>query len=163
MLKRSCASARFASRLVIVTMGAAGLLAVAVPQAGAQSASCQSIQPMLVQRKEISGRLSAGPKGKLDARVACSGFNQLVSNGQALIKWVDANKDWCQIPDTFVGGIKADHEKAISIRARACKVAAQQTEMEKRAKEGGGGGGGAGGLLGGGGLTGQQAMPQGAL
>ncbi len=161
MLKRPCASARFASRLVIVSMGVIGLLTATVPDAGAQSTSCQNIQPMLTQRKEISGRLSAGPKGKMDARVACSGFNQLVSNGQTLIKWVDANKDWCQIPDAFVGGIKADHEKAVSIRARACKVAAQQSEMEKRAKEGGGGGGG--GLLGGGGLAGQQAMPQGAL
>ena len=161
MLKRPCASARFASRLVLAAMGAAGLLAASVPDAGAQSAICQNIQPMLTQRKEISGKLSAGSKGKLDARVACSGFNQLVSNGQTLIKWVDANKDWCQIPEAFVGGIKADHEKAISIRARACKVAAQQNEMDKRAKEGGGGG--AGGLLGGGGLAGQQVMPQGAL
>lgn len=162
MLKRPCASARSASCLAAAAMGAAGLLMAAVPEAVAQSASCQSIQPMLTQRKEISGRLTAGAKGKLDARVACSGFNQLVSNGQTLIKWVDANKDWCQIPDAFVGGIKADHEKAISIRARACKVAAQQTQMEKRAREGGNGSG-AGGLLGGGGLAGQQAMPQGAL
>lgn len=161
MLKRPCASARSASRLIVVAVGAAGLITAAVPEAGAQSAICQNIQPMLTQRKEISGKLSAGAKGKLDARVACSGFNQLVSNGQTLIKWVDANKDWCQIPEAFVGGIKADHEKAISIRARACKVAAQQTEMDKRAREGGGGG--AGGLLGGGGLAGQQVMPQGAL
>lgn len=161
MLTRPCASARFASRLVAVAVGAAGLLVSAVPDAGAQSASCQSIQPMLTQRKDISGRLSSGAKGKLDARVACSGFNQLVSNGQTLIKWVETNKDWCQIPETFVSGIKADHEKAISIRARACKVAAQQTQMDKRAKEGAGSG--AGGLLGGGGLAGQQAMPQGAL
>ena len=161
MLKRPCASARSASRLIVVAVGAAGLITAAVPEAGAQSAICQNIQPMLTQRKEISGKLSAGSKGKLDARVACSGFNQLVSNGQTLIKWVDANKDWCQIPEAFVGGIKADHEKAISIRARACKVAAQQTEMDKRAREGGGGG--AGGLLGGGGLAGQQVMPQGAL
>lgn len=161
MLKRPCASARSASRLIVVAVGAAGLITAAVTEAGAQSAICQNIQPMLTQRKEISGKLSAGAKGKLDARVACSGFNQLVSNGQTLIKWVDANKDWCQIPEAFVGGIKADHEKAISIRARACKVAAQQTEMDKRAREGGGGG--AGGLLGGGGLAGQQVMPQGAL
>lgn len=161
MLKRSCAFPGPAARLVVVAMGAIGLITTDVPEAGAQSASCQSIQPMLLQRKEISGRLTAGSKGKLDARVACSGFNQLVSNGQTLIKWVDANKDWCQIPETFVGGIKADHERAISIRARACKVAAQQTQMEKRAKEGGGGG--TSGLLGGGGLAGQQAMPQGAL
>lgn len=161
MSTRPCASSRSASRLVLAAMGAAGLLAAAVPEAFAQSTSCQSIQPMLTQRKDISSRLTAGSKGKLDARVACSGFNQLVSNGQTLIKWVDANKDWCQIPDAFVGGIKADHEKAVSIRARACKVAAQQTQMEKRAREGGGSG--AGGLLGGGGLAGQQAMPQGAL
>jgi hypothetical protein len=114
---------------------------------------------MLVQRKAIGDRISAATKGKkqIDARMACTSFGSLVSNGQTVIKWVEANKDWCQIPDAFLEGIKADHARAVTIRGQACGAVAKQAQMEKKAREAGGG------LLGGGGLSGAMRMPQGAL
>lgn len=138
----------------------AATVSAALP-AHAQSASCGEITPLLAQRKSIADKIQAAAgKGKqIDAKTACSSFGQLVSNGQTLVKFIDTNKDWCQIPDSFIQGIKTDHTRAITIRGKACNVAAQQTRMEKQAREGGGGGG----LLGGPGLTGSMAMPKGAL
>ncbi len=121
---------------------------------------------MLVQRKAIGDRISAATKGKkqIDARMACTNFGSLVSNGQTVIKWVEANKEWCSIPDNFVQGIKNDHAKATELRGKACNVAAQQTALEKKARQQAQqGGGGGGGLLGGPGLTGEYKIPQGAL
>lgn len=140
---------------------ALAFLCVAGP-AFAQAAGCGDVQKMLLERKSLGERITAAAKGKkqIDARVACTNFGQLVSNGQTLVKWIDTNKDWCSIPDSFAEGIKADHGRAISIRARACTAAAQQAKMEKQAREGGGQ---QGGLLGGGGLTGLSKLPQGAL
>ena len=130
-------------------------------QAFAQaSASCGEIAKHLEQRKTIAASLQAGGKKKMDAKVACAGFGRLVANGATIVKWTDANKDWCQVPDSFVEGIKADHVKAQEIRAKACNVAAKIQQMEKQAKKQGPAGGG---LLGGGGLTGSSALPQGAL
>jgi len=128
-------------------------------EAGAQAAGCGDIQKFLAERKGIAGSVAPKKGQQLDARFACTGCGKLVSNGSALIKWVETNKDWCQIPDAFASGIKADHERAVTIRAKACGVAAKQTQMEKQAREGGGGGG----LLGGPGLEGQMRVPQGAL
>ena len=82
----------------------------------------------------------------------------LVTNGTTAVKWLEANKDWCQIPDPVVENIKQDHARAVDLRGKACKAAAQQAAMEKKAKEGG-----SSGLLGGDGLTGSYRMPQGAL
>ena len=130
----------------------------------AQAAGCGDIQPMLVQRKAIGDRISAatgGGKKQIDANRACKDFGALVSNGQTLIKWAEANKDWCQIPENFVTNVKEDHNRAIKIRGQACGAAAKQAQMEKQAREGGGGG--AGGLLGGPGLSGATRLPQGAL
>lgn len=144
-------------------LAAAVLIVVGTGTASAQGAAgCTDVQPMLTQRKSIGERLSSATKGgkQLDAKFACASFNQLVSNGQTLIKWIDANKDWCQIPDTFADGIKVDHNRAIGIRSKACGVAAKQAQMEKQAREGGGA---QGGLLGGGGLSGPTRLPQGAL
>jgi hypothetical protein len=136
-------------------------LPILATQANAQAAAgCGDIQKMLLDRKSIASTLTPKKGQQMDARFACAGFGKLVSNGQTLIKWVDANKDWCQIPDSFSDGIKADHTRAVAIRTKACGIAAKVTEMEKKAKEGGGQNGG---LLGGGGLEGVQRMPQGAL
>jgi hypothetical protein len=128
----------------------------------AQSASCADIQKMLLQRKSIGERIASATKGKkqIDAGRACTDFGALVSNGQSLLKFTDVNKDWCQIPDSFVQGIREDHGRAVKIRGQACGAAAKQAQMEKQAREGGGGGGG---LLGGNGLSGANRLPQGAL
>lgn len=125
------------------------------------SSSCGAIQSQLEQRKSIAASLQAGGKKKIDAKTACVGFNRLVANGEAILRWTTVNKDWCQVPDSFVEGIKADHVKAQDIRTKACTVAAKIQQMEKQAKSGNGPGGG--GLLGGGGLTGSTALPRGAL
>ena len=142
---------------------AAALLTVGTAAASAQGAAgCTDVQAMLMQRKSIGERLSSASKGgkQLDAKFACTNFTQLVSNGQTLVKWMEANKEWCQIPDSFANGIKLDHNRAIGIRSKACGVAAKQAQMEKQAREGGGA---QGGLLGGGGLSGPTRLPQGAL
>ena len=127
----------------------------------AQSASCTDIQKMLLQRKSIGERIATATKGKkqIDAGRACADFGALVSNGQSLLKFTDVNKDWCQIPDSFVQGIKEDHGRALKIRGQACGAAAKQAQMEKQAREGGGNSG----LLGGNGLSGASRLPQGAL
>lgn len=143
-------------------LAASAVLVFAAGEAFAQaSASCGDIAKHLEQRKNIAASLQPKGKQKMDAKVACAGFGRLVANGATIVKWTDANKDWCQVPDSFVEGIKADHVKAQEIRAKACSVAAKIQQMEKQAKSQQGPGGG--GLLGGGGLTGSSSLPQGAL
>lgn len=131
----------------------------------AQSAACQDIAKNLQERRSIVERLQKlGKGGKIDPRVACTGFTQLVSNGSAIMKWMEANASWCQVPDSFVENMRADHRKSSDLRAKACKVAQQQAQMERRAREGGGAPGQqGGGLLGGPGLEGTYRLPQGAL
>lgn len=155
-------AARFAARWALALVALPVLAPIFASAAVAQSASCGAIQKFLVERKSLAASLTPKKGHQMDARFACSGFGKLVSNGNSLIKWVDGNKDWCQIPDAFVTGIKADHTRAVSIRAKACGIAAKMAEMEKRAKAGAGAGASTG-LLGGGGLEGQSRLPQGAL
>ena len=152
----------------------AGFAAVSAAPALAQSAECQRGGAMLNTRQALVAKLSAlGSKNKkqVDPRAACTLFGQLVSNGASVIKWLDTNKEWCSIPDSFVEGLKGDHAKAAELRGKACTAAAQMAVMEKKAREqqqqqaqgGGGPAGPAAGPLGGPGLTGSFKMPQGAL
>lgn len=150
--------ARKGARVAAALIGSALVLS-ASGAAFAQS-GCDQLATYLQQRKAIADGIGGGGKKKqIDAKVACGGFANLVNNGAALIKWSEANKEWCRIPDSFIEGVKADNMKAAQIRVKACSAAAQMEKMQKQAREGGGGSG----LLGGGGLTGAQRLPQGAL
>jgi len=155
----------FGRSAALPCLAAAGLSLGALVASGApalaQAAGCQDIGKTLNERRTIVERLSGlSQKGKkVEPKVACQMFTSLVSNGTTVIKFLDANKDWCQIPDTFVEGMKKDHKRAQELRGTACNAAVKQAEFEKRAKEGGGGSG----LLGGDGLTGSYRVPQGAL
>jgi hypothetical protein len=130
--------------------------------AQAQSSSCQQAGSYMAERKSLVEAVQklGGKDKKMDAKAACAAFGKLVANGATMLKWAEANKDWCQVPEQFIQGIKTDHEKVTKIRGQACGAAAKQAEMEKNARSGQGG---AGGLLGGGGLEGSYKIPQGAL
>jgi len=149
-------------------VAAAGIL-VAAP-AIAQSSNCQDAQKFISERQgliqQINKLSGEGPKKKqIDARAACGIFSKLVANGDTGVKWLEANKDWCQVPEQFAQSFTQDHKRVVNLKGQACNAAAKMAQMEKQAKQqqqqqqqqGGGG------LLGGGGLTGSYSIPKGAL
>jgi hypothetical protein len=130
----------------------------------AQPSTCQEAQKFIGERQTLIQSLnkSAGKDKKLDPRVACTVFGKLQTNGEKGLKWLEANKDWCQIPDQFTQNFSQEHDKIKDLKGQACKAAAQFGEMEKKARQ-------AqqqqqkGANPFGGGLTGEYKVPQGAL
>src|SRR3954454_3997841 len=121
---------------LLAGLAAAGLIVAAGP-AFAQAAGCEDAQKFMTERKNLSEQLqkAGGKDKKLDPRMACTLFGKLQSNGETGIKWIEANKDWCQIPDQFAQNFKTEHDKVKELRGQACKVAAQFTAMEKKARQ----------------------------
>jgi hypothetical protein len=152
---------RLAGGLAAAGMIAAGMLVAAAP-ASAQMSSCQDAQKFLGERQSLIQQITklGGKQKKVDPRTACSIMGKLVSNGEVGMKWLETNKDWCQVPDQFAEQFKEDHERSKDMRSKACEAAAQITALEKKArqaqqqKQRGGFGGG---------LTGEYKIPQGAL
>jgi hypothetical protein len=149
-----------ASTMAFLAVGAA--LALAGPAA---AQSCSDIQKTLAERQSLIGQAnsSAGNKKlKMTAQQACGLFTKLQTNGQTGLKFIEANKEWCSIPDSFAENFKADHERVSGMRTKICGAAAQQAAMEKKMRAQAAQNQG-GGLLGGPGLTGSFKVPQGAL
>jgi hypothetical protein len=143
-----------------------GTVLLAAP-AAAQNSACGDIQKTLAERQSLIQQANAGADAKakrmkLTAQQACGLFGKLVTNGQNGMKFIEANKDWCSIPDQFAEGFKADHERVAAMRTKICGAAAQQAQMEKKMRAQAAQNQG-GGLLGGPGLTGNFRVPQGAL
>jgi hypothetical protein len=148
---------------VVAALAAAGVF-VAAP-AFAQSSNCQDAQKFLGERQTLIQQINKlGGEGKkkktIDPRAACGIFTKLVTNGDAGVKWITANKDWCQVPDQFATGFTEDHKRAVDMKGKACAAAAKVAQMQKQAQQAQQRGSG---LLGGGGLTGSYTMPKGAL
>ena len=125
-----------ASGLLASAALAAGLVFTGAP-AQAQVSGCEQMQKLLQQRQSLVQRLNvaSGAKKRLTPQQACSTLGQLVNNGNETLKFATANKDWCQIPDSFVDGMKTDNERASTIRNQACNAAKQQAAMQKRAQQ----------------------------
>lgn len=155
------------ARLVLPAAASLGLLAAASllgpAPALAQSADCAAFPKTLQERQELIKQVNGLGK-KANPKDACTLFTKLTTNGAGGLKWLELNKDWCQVPDQFAQTFKADHARVTNIKGQACKAASQVAVMEKKAREQAQqGGGGRSGLLGGDGLSGRYKMPQGAL
>jgi hypothetical protein len=105
--------------------------------AAAQVSGCEQIQKLLAERQTIVAKLASAQKAKkkMTPQEACSTFGRLAKNGDAAIKFATANQDWCQIPATFIDGMKTDNEKVATFRGQACNAVKQQAAMERRARQ----------------------------
>ena len=134
--------------------------ALVVTAAPAVAQVCQEGSKYIKERQEIVLQLNkaGGKDRKLDPRMACGSFGKLVANGEQSLKWLETNKDWCQIPDQVVANLQREHTKVKEIRGQACQAAAKLAEMEKQVRQQKQGANPFAG-----GLTGQYKIPQGAL
>jgi hypothetical protein len=119
---------------------AAGIFVIApfaAAPALAQSSGCQDAQKFLTERQSLIQQINklGGKDKKIDPRRACSIMGKLVANGEVGVKWLDANKDWCQVPDQFATNFREDHDRSKDMRKQACEAAAQLTALEKKARE----------------------------
>jgi hypothetical protein len=132
----------------LFSAAAAGvLLATLVPTAAmAQQSGCAGdFQKLMGPRQALIERINGFQKRKPTPQQACSTLGQLVAADARVGKWVDENKDWCQIPDQLVEQLKTGAGQAQRARGQACGAAKQQAAMvararaQQRAQQGGGG------------------------
>jgi len=132
MTMRSTALATFALALAGVAWAAPAL-----------AQSCGDDLQKLSQRREaematISALVKAAKGKQLDPIVFCSKSGGLISAENAMIAYMEKNKDWCGIPDESLDGLKANHAKSAAFAAKACKVAAEMKKAKEQAANGGG-------------------------
>ncbi len=76
----------------------------------------------------------------MDPAAFCAKTVGLLHAEEALISYMEKNKDWCSFPDDAINNLKTGHIKNAGFNAKACQVAAQIKKMKEQAAQGGGGG-----------------------
>ena len=77
--------------------------------------------------------LAKAAKGKLDPVASCPTLRGLVSSEGGLLKYLEANKNWCNVPDETVANLKAANAKSQSFATQACSLAEQAKKQQKQA------------------------------
>ncbi|MGL4243238.1 MAG: hypothetical protein ACRCTI_19160, partial [Beijerinckiaceae bacterium] len=134
-----------ASKLGISAFAAFVLGTLGAMPAQAQQSSCQTdFQKLLEPRQALIQRINNFQKQRPTPQAACSTLSQLVAQDVKLNKWLEENKDWCQIPDNVVEQFKEGSGSATRARGQACGAAKQQAaamaraRAQQRAAQGGG-------------------------
>jgi len=74
----------------------------------------------------------------LDPEQFCVKTVGLLRAEEALIAYMEKNKDWCSFPDEAINNLKTSHAKNAGFNAKACQVAAKIKKMKEQAAQGGG-------------------------
>jgi hypothetical protein len=105
-------------------------LALAVGAFTARSASAQQQPPggtqcsdfakLTAEAQKRSALVSAAMKAKADRKELCTLMTSFVAAETSVVKFLEANKVWCGVPDDAITVSKANHEKSMKFRAMAC-------------------------------------------
>jgi hypothetical protein len=124
-----------------MTMRSTAMASLALALAGAAWAapalaqSCSDDLQKLSQRRETEmatiNTLIKAAKGKqLDPSVFCGKSGGLMTAENAMIAYMEKNKDWCGIPDDTLDSLKANHAKSATFAAEMKKAKEQAANGE---------------------------------
>jgi len=136
--------ARFGLVLRSVVLGLAAWVFALAFHSPAAAQDCGSDLQRLAKAREdqlvVINNIVRAAKGKqLDPALFCAKSQPLNAAENALIAYMEKNKDWCQVPDDAIAQLRANHAKSLAFSAKACSVAAKIEKMKKEAAQGGGG------------------------
>lgn len=118
-------------RLMFLPVLAIGLSVNAL----ALTPSCQAdLDKYAGARLKVIERINAFQKKRPTAKAACGIFGELVKSEVEMLKWMEDNQAWCQLPDPFVADFKKGSEQGIKARGQVCAAAKKEAQM--RAQQG---------------------------
>lgn len=113
---------------------------IAFPLASARAGDCNSDIAGLSQKRqsfiEKLNTLAKASKGKLDPVASCGPLQGLVKAESALLKYLEANDKWCNVPDETISNLKAGAAKSVAFANQACTIAAQAKKQQQQQASG---------------------------
>ena len=104
---------------------AAGALAAAPGAAPAQTGTvqCNDFLKLRGDAEQRAGAIRAASERKAERKDVCALVQRFTAAEAAVVKFLDANKTWCGVPDQVVQQAKANHEKTLKFRTEVCTEA----------------------------------------
>lgn len=127
-MKRTAARTGMA-RTPLVRLVAAAALGSAIV-AGPALADCASDASAIRTELEAKGKaLQAAGKRKAEPQVLCKMLREFTEVEGRWVKFLQDNKDWCQIPAEIAERAKAQSRGTVNTRNKICQIAANGGQM----------------------------------
>ena len=105
------------SGLALCTFTHRGAWAQQQPPGGTQ---CSDFGKLTAEAQKRSALVSAAMKAKADRKELCTLMTSFVAAETSVVKFLEANKIWCGVPDEALKASKTNHEKSMKFRTMAC-------------------------------------------
>ncbi|MGD0316189.1 MAG: hypothetical protein ABSB37_09605 [Xanthobacteraceae bacterium] len=103
---------------------AAFAIIAASDAASAQAPSqCNAFIPLRDDAQQKAAAVRAATEHKAERKEVCALVTRFATAEAAVVKFLDANKTWCGIPDEAVKAAKTGHERTLKFRTVACSEA----------------------------------------
>lgn len=122
----------FAAVLPVAVLGF-GLSAAHAGDCNADIAGLSKTRQSFIEKLNVLAKAS---KGKLDPVSSCAPLQGLVKAEAALLKYLEGNATWCNVPDETVAGLKAGTAKSVTFATQACAFAAQAKKAQQQQANG---------------------------
>jgi hypothetical protein len=87
------------------------------PPSGTQ---CSDFGKLTAEAQKRSALVSAAMKAKADRKELCTLMTNFVAAETSVVKFLEANKVWCGVPEEAITASKTNHEKSMKFRTMAC-------------------------------------------
>lgn len=108
-------------------------LAFAAAAAGIQTAAaqampsaCEGFVPLRDDAQRKGMAIAAAEKRHAEPKELCSAVSRFSVAEEKAMKYLEANKIWCGVPDAAIAAAKVTHEKTLKFRDAVCNPAAQR-------------------------------------
>jgi hypothetical protein len=84
---------------------------------------CNAFMPLRDDAQKKAAAVRAATQHKAERKEICSLVTSFTNAEAAVVKFLEANKTWCGIPEEAVKSAKTNHEQTLKFRTMACAEA----------------------------------------
>ncbi len=110
------------SLAAVFTVGALAAVPSAAP-AETGAVQCNDFMKLRSDAEQKAGAVRNATQQKSDRKDVCALMQRFTAAEAAVVKFLEANKTWCGVPDQVVQQAKANHEKTLKFRTAVCTEA----------------------------------------
>ena len=106
-----------------ILLAAFAIIAASHAASAQAPVQCNAFMPLRDDAQKKAAAVRAATEHKAERKEVCALVTRFATAEAAVVKFLEANKTWCGIPDEAVKAAKTGHERTLKFRTMACSEA----------------------------------------
>ena len=106
-----------------ILLAAFAMIAVSRVASAQTPSQCNAFIPLRDDAQQKAAAVRTATEHKAERKEVCALVTRFATAEAAVVKFLEANKTWCGIPDEAVKAAKTGHERTLKFRTVACSEA----------------------------------------